>query len=206
MKRFSLSKSLVGFLLIINGAVFGQKVVIGKVVDAENKKPIKDAVVSIEGSTIETITNILGFFQLTVDSTDNLIIEANGFERGRVAIPTTGTFQIGLIRQQEKDTSTSQVIEVSAYPPGGMAGFYDYVAKNIKMPKECRAISGQVFVEFVVDSTGYILPEDIKIVKSLSKPCDAEVVRLIKGSPKWTPGTLGNKRTRQKMTLPIRFN
>lgn len=206
MNRLGLISVTVCICLITNCVVFGQKQITAKIIDVENRKPIKDAIISVEGSTTETVSNILGFFQLTVDSNDTLIIDAKGYEKSKIAIPDTHSFQIGLKKLAARDSTTVKVVEESATFPGGLPKFYEYLLKNIKMPRDARGISGKVFVEFVIDSTGQILPEDIKVIKSLSQSCDAEAIRLIKGSPKWIPGRLGNKRTRQRMVMPIGFN
>ncbi len=89
--------------------------------------------------------------------------------------------------------------------PGGMENFYKYVINTIRMPRDAIGISGKVFVEFVIDSTGHILPEDIRVIKSLSKSCDKEAVRIIRGSPSWIPARENDKPVRQKMVLPISF-
>ena len=99
------------------------------------------------------------------------------------------------------------VIEDPASFPGGMPKFYDYVNKNMKSPNEVKngTVSGKVFVEFVIDSTGQIPSTDVKVIKGLCKACDEEAVRLIKGSPNWNPGFQRGKPVRQRMVLPIMF-
>jgi hypothetical protein len=99
------------------------------------------------------------------------------------------------------------VVEDPATFPGGMEKFYDYMSKNIKTPNEVRSgkVSGKVFVEFVIDSTGQIPADDVKVIKGLCKACDEEVVRVVKGSPNWNPGFQRGKPVRQRMVLPIMF-
>ncbi|MDB5136644.1 MAG: energy transducer TonB, partial [Mucilaginibacter sp.] len=47
---------------------------------------------------------------------------------------------------------------------------------------------------------------DIKVVKSLSRETDAEAIRLIQSSPKWTPGMQNGKPVRVQYTAPVIFS
>jgi len=69
-----------------------------KVVDSETKKPVKDARVIIQGTNIETVTNFLGFIQITIDTVDTLIIEHPEYEFGIIKVPELNSFQISLTR------------------------------------------------------------------------------------------------------------
>ena len=73
-----------------------------KVVDSETKKPIKNAKVTIQGTNIETITNFLGFIQITIDVLDTLVIEHPEYENGRIKVPEVNSFQIILTRTSAK--------------------------------------------------------------------------------------------------------
>ncbi len=64
----------------------------------------------------------------------------------------------------------------------------------------------RVRVSFVVDNDGSLT--DIKIVNSLSPTADAEVLRVIKLSPKWKPGTQDGRtvRVQYTTTIPMPFD
>jgi hypothetical protein len=196
---------------IVYFSTFGQRVVTVKVVDAETKKPIKEAKVTIKGTEIKTVTNYLGFFQLTIDSIDQILVESEGYETGEVKVPALETFQISLTKMQDPympRDSVFYVVEDPASFPGGIANFYDYLMKNLKFPKDAKknGIHGKLFVEFVVDATGAIPPAEIKVLKSLCESCDQEAIRVIAASPRWNPGKIKNIPVRQKMVLPVIFN
>jgi len=72
--------------------------------------------------------------------------------------------------------------------PGGMDAFKKYVSANMKYPEEARKnnISGIVWVSFAVNKDGTI--NNITIPEGIGYGCDEEAIRLIKHSPKWTPG------------------
>lgn len=93
--------------------------------------------------------------------------------------------------------------------PGGMGEFYKYLFKNMKYPKDAKkqGISGKVHVQFIIDSTGYVIQDQVKIHSGLSPSCDEEAIRLIKESPKWLPGRSSalNKNVPVRMIMPITF-
>ncbi len=106
--------------------------------------------------------------------------------------------------QTNSDTIPSGTFEPASFP-GGMEKFYTYVINTIRMPRDDRGINGKVYVQFVIDSTGIILSEDIRVIKSLSKSCDAEAIRLIKNSPRWIPARENGHPIRHTMVMPISF-
>ena len=55
-------------------------------------------------------------------------------------------------------------------------------------PSQARrmGIEGRVFVQFVVDKDGSVT--EVKAVKGIGAGCDQEAERVLKTSPKWTPG------------------
>lgn len=81
----------------------------------------------------------------------------------------------------------------------------DWVYKYVSYPESSlnQGVEGVVDVEFVVNQSGEI--EDIKILKSVDDAIDAEVVKVIKASPKWTPATIGGKRVKVKIALSVEF-
>ena len=108
-------------------------------------------------------SNVLGFFQLTVDSLDQLIIDSDDYELAKIRVPSVNSFQIALTKSTEKDV-TYLVVEETATPRGGMPAFNEYVGRKLRYPADARknGISGKVFVEFVIDTTGMLPPDEIK--------------------------------------------
>lgn len=97
------------------------------------------------------------------------------------------------------------IVEYSAHPKDGIAGFYNEVARLIRYPPDARrrGIQGRVFVEFIIERDGSLT--DVKCIKGVGAGCDEEAVRVIRLTGKWTPGVQGRKRVRQRYTLPIIF-
>ena len=159
---------VVGFIFLITSSGFAQRQITGKLIDSETKKPVKDALVKVEGKDLETKSNFLGFFQLTIDSLDQLLIDSYGYELALIQVPSVNSFQIALTKSTEKE-ETYLIVEKPATPSGSMPAFYEYIGKNLRYPPDARTkgISGRVFVEFVIDTTGSLPPEEIKVLKGV---------------------------------------
>jgi protein TonB len=97
------------------------------------------------------------------------------------------------------------VEDMPKFQNGDIKDFQSWVMKNIEYPKEAlkKKISGKVYCQFVVAKDGKI--KDIKILRSVDKLLDDEVIRVIKSSPKWTPGMQRNKAVDVGMTIPVQF-
>ncbi len=106
---------------------------------------------------------------------------------------------------EEKEDEIFLVVEESAQPIGGFPKFYEFVAKNIKYPKQARrmGVEGKVIIQVVIDKDGSLT--DIKVLKGIGSGCDEEAIRVLKMAPKWTPGKQRGRAVKQKMTVPIQF-
>ena len=98
-----------------------------------------------------------------------------------------------------------EVVEIQPSPAGGMAGWNKYLSENLRYPPNAqrKGIEGTVIVAFVVNTDG--TTTDIEILRSVGGGCDEEVIRIVKGSPKWTPGMQRGTPVRTRMRLPLRF-
>jgi len=132
-------------------------------------------------------------------------VVSKGFLVALIALVCSASFSFGQADRSSEEIFA--VVEESAKPQGGMAEFYKYLASNMIIPEEVKngTVSGRVSIEFLIDSTGVIVPDKVFVVQSLSRACDAEAVRLIRGSPPWSPGMSRGKPVRQRYTLPVIF-
>ena len=96
--------------------------------------------------------------------------------------------------------------ETMPYFPGGQELLLKYLAANIKYPASAVKAKkqGRVIVTFIVQKDGSIT--HAKIVRSIDSELDAEALRVVKGMPKWTPGTQFGKPVSVKYTLPVKFS
>ncbi len=107
--------------------------------------------------------------------------------------------------EDEQVDQIFQIVEVQPEPKGGIAAFYKYVAENLNYPNSARrlGVSGNVFVQFVVEKDGKIT--DVNAIRGVGAGCDEEAVRVIKSSPVWNPGKQRGRAVRVRMVVPIRF-
>lgn len=105
------------------------------------------------------------------------------------------------------DTTVFVGVEKDATFMGGdITKFRDYVSKLIRYPIEAMINNeqGKVYVSFVVDWDGLV--KRITILKSSgSKLLDAEAMRVIALSPRWSPAKNNNICVPQQLILPLGF-
>jgi TonB family protein len=121
--------------------------------------------------------------------------------------PISATELTNLSRELLVDTTkvVYDVVEIQPSPAGGMAGWNKFLSENLRYPPDAqrKGIEGTVIVAFVVNTDG--TTTDIEILRSVGGGCDEEVIRIVQGSPKWTPGMQRGTPVRTRMRLPLRF-
>lgn len=84
-----------------------------------------------------------------------------------------------------------------------LAGFHEYIASQIKYPKAANGTHGKVMVKFTVQKDGTV--GKIKILSSDNEAFSAEVVRVLKASPRWRPAVQYGRYVNVNYTMPILF-
>ena len=113
----------------------------------------------------------------------------------------------GKTTQTRKDTATDdKVYEVCEQMPifeGGDAALLKYLRENLKYPDNTkdRGVQGRLVIGFIVEKDGSLT--DVKVLRPVDIDLDAEVLRLVKGMPKWIPGRHNGQRVRVRHLLPI---
>ncbi len=192
---------------------FGHQIT-GKVYSADDRTPIPGVNVLVKGSTVGTITDENGQFQVTVsDSSKELVVSSIGYRPEEIAINQQNSLTIPLeadlqalsevvvIRYGTKKSTLSQ----SAQPLPSRKEFRTYLQENLQYPEEARqqGIEGNVKVQFTVQANGELTNFIIK--KSLGYGCDEEAVRLIKAKPNWQPALKDGELQDQEVTVKVRF-
>ncbi len=114
-----------------------------------------------------------------------------------------------VVFEEEEEASEEEVFVIVEDMPGFQGGdlnkFREWVFKNLKYPQIAQenGISGRVFVQFAVNSKGDVV--DVKVVRGVDAALDAEAVRVIKSSPKWTPGKQRGRPVKVQFTFPVVF-
>lgn len=110
---------------------------------------------------------------------------------------------------EEEEEEEAEIFFIVEDMPGfmgkGQDGFRQWIGQNLRYPEIAaeNGISGRVFVQFVVEPNGTVT--NVKVVRGVDPALDAEAVRVVKSSPKWTPGKQRGKAVRVSFTFPINF-
>ena len=122
------------------------------------------------------------------------------------------TFFPMFLFSQETDSTEQEIfykVDISAEYPGGYAKLFSDINKEIKYPKEAKKakIEGKVYVSFVIDSTGMLLPDSVRVTKGLGYGLDEEAIRVMKSLNRWKPAhvTVLGRDVPQRIVMPITF-
>lgn len=108
------------------------------------------------------------------------------------------------VTEEDPNKIFSSVEQVPVFP-GGMEAFIRYLSKNIRYPAVARenGTQGKVIVSFVCERDGSLT--DIHVTRGIGDGCDEEAARVIKASPKWSPGIQNGRPVRVAYSVPISF-
>ena len=111
---------------------------------------------------------------------------------------------IMIMEKNDEDTTVYGASKtIHAQFPGGEDSLYSFIAKNFRYPSTCANVSGRVFAQILVEKDGSI--SNVKILRSLGKDFDDEVLRVIGLMPRWIPAEHNGTVVRTKYVLPVMF-
>ena len=123
-----------------------------------------------------------------------------------------------VIKVQQDTTNVFFIVEdMPKFQGGDIGTFRQWVAEHLKYPEKAaeKGIGGKVYVQFVVEPDGSV--DQVKVIRSANYQSNRKVmssndsllnreaVRVIKSSPKWTPGKQRGKNVAVAYTIPITF-
>ena len=96
-------------------------------------------------------------------------------------------------------------VEVAPKFPGGMSGYYRFLAENLKMPenKFLRFSNKSGIVKVIIDKTGKVAFAEIE--KGINESYNLAVLEMIKAMPDWSPALQNNRPVPVSISLPILF-
>lgn len=102
-------------------------------------------------------------------------------------------------------TTKTRPITKSIQPefPGGITAFYKFIGNNFKVPAELKS-SGKLLLTFMIEKDGSL--SEFEILSDIGFGTGEEAIRVLKLSPKWTPGKENDKIVRVKYSLPIQLD
>ena len=181
----------------------------GVVVDTDNKA-VPHATVQVLHNKTSYLAGADGTFSIPeADTTVKVTVQSVGYESSQAMLRNNAPNKIVLqpsanalnevvvTRNKKARGETLRITLDGATPVAGSRSYERYVVENLKPFSSSNAeISGAVELAFEIDPTGK--PVDIKVEKSLCKPCDAEAIRVITEGPQLKK-TGKNKRARIKI-------
>lgn len=111
--------------------------------------------------------------------------------------------------QEEEEVKEAEIFyiveDMPSFKGGGLEGFRAWVMKNLQYPEIAaeNGISGTVYVQFVVEPNGNV--NKVTIMRGVDPALDKEAIRVVKSSPKWSPGKQRGEPVRVAFTFPIKF-
>jgi protein TonB len=105
----------------------------------------------------------------------------------------------------DEDAPFVSVEEMPKFQGGDFSKYSKWVQKNCQYPMMAQetGIQGSVLVQLVVEKDGSV--SVVEVLKSPDKLLTDEALRVIKKSPKFTPGKQRGVPVRVQFVLPVRF-
>ena len=105
----------------------------------------------------------------------------------------------------EDDVPFVKVEQMPSFMGGDLMTVRKWAMKQVRYPQVAweNNISGRVLLTFVIERDGSLT--NIKILQTPDESLSNEAIRIMKLSPKWTPGMQRGQAVRVKYTLPIDF-
>jgi protein TonB len=107
--------------------------------------------------------------------------------------------------EEEVADEIFMVVEESAEFPGGQGEWNKFLRKNLDYPRQATrmGVEGAVYLSFVVDKAGIL--SDVVVSRGIGGGCDEEAMRVLKSSPRWTPGKQRGRAVKSRMAIRIVF-
>jgi TonB family protein len=170
------------------------------------EKQITEETVHLDEKAVNGIMHVSGDSQVTEMSKKAEQVQAVSVQMAPSANSEKRSMTKAANVEENEETEVFTVVEQSPEFPGGGDKLNCYLAENLHYPAEARekAISGTVYVQFVIDKTGQI--SDAKVLRGIGSGCDEEALRVIKAMPRWKPGMQRGKPVKTLFNLPIKFS
>lgn len=143
-----------------------------------------------------------------------ICIAQNIFSQNLPPLPKAGSYSTEAPVESTPSKANDNVIDNNVYNtsaidvqpefPGGSMAFDKFIEKSFKISNTNPELKGKIYATFIIGKDGSL--SDIKILRDIGYETGAEAVRVLKTSPKWTPGKLNNKLVRVMYAVPILVN
>lgn len=106
----------------------------------------------------------------------------------------------------EEEAIPFMIVETKpSFMGGDDTAFTKWVMSQIVYPEIAKenGISGRVVTQFTVEKDGSVT--NVKVLRGVDEALDKEAVRVIKSSPKWSPGKQRDRAVKVTFTFPVIF-
>ena len=105
----------------------------------------------------------------------------------------------------DDDRKVFPVVDRQPTFPGGSEALLQWLKDHIRYPAlaEDQGIQGQVVAAFWVEKDGSVC--NCYILRSPHEELSKEVLRLLRFMPRWVPGCVNGRATRERYTMPVNF-
>ncbi|HMV08757.1 MAG TPA: leucine-rich repeat domain-containing protein [Cyclobacteriaceae bacterium] len=210
---------IVAFTLLCHVLSAQEQKITARIVEPGTEKSVAEAKITIEGTTISTFTNHLGWFELMVDRAQHKSINVShiSYKLLQVQIPAQDRFKLYLERDtvrlkplnlndyagtpvagEQNITGSGQTSdEAEARYPGGWSELYKTIGTTLHPALPAVTEKGFV-VNFTISETGQ--PVDIEVSEPSAKET---VVAAFQKMPAWTPAMQHQKNVKQQFMMQI---
>ena len=189
-----------------------QELIIGShkiVVSKEGfRNQVKDIVVSEDKTTEVEFALIVNQTQSTTQPKTTTTVSnstANNYNSATKSSSSTNTYNSSTASSNSDDQPFVRVEQMPSFMGGDLLTFRKWVQSKVRFPEYAQenGISGRVLLMFVIEKDGSLT--NIQVIQSPDPSLSNEAIRILKSSPKWTPGKQRNQTVRVKYTLPVDF-
>lgn len=105
----------------------------------------------------------------------------------------------------DDDIPFVKVEQMPSFMGGDLMTFRSWAMKQVRYPQIAieNNITGRVLLSFVIEKDGSLT--NIQVLQTPDESLSNEAIRIMKLSPKWTPGMQRGQVVRVKYTLPLEF-
>lgn len=166
------------------------------IIDVTKHEPRQEPARKIEVKIVSDILKVIDNdqkIQTDLDFTD--------FDPEALVLPTAAP----VIEENPEEDVFISVETMPSFRGGDLNTFRQWVMQNVRFPQIAleNEIYGRVVLSFVIDKQGNLT--DIEVLRSPDRSLADEAIRVLKQSPRWSPGKQRNQTVNVRYTLPVEF-
>lgn len=196
---------------------FTARTVSGLLTD-ETGEPIPGVTVVVKGTSVGTVTDLEGNYQIEVDGENTeLTYSFIGYEPVTLKVGDRQVLDVELETDVQAlsevvvvgygtEGSTEDISYQSANPINGMKAYKEYLETELRYPREAleSGVEGKVILKATILTNGEIGAIDVK--RSLGFGCDEEAIRLVRSGAQWLPAKENGLSTESQVRIKVKFD